>query len=81
MHSSGSQTFVRAAIAIATGVHTRVEFEDSPFLPHNPEPSSNADYVEWAVTQARLHGREPATPAQAHDLLGLLPPVAAAMSA
>ncbi len=79
VHSSGSQTFVLAAIA--TGVHTRVGFEDSPFPPHNLEPRSNADYVDWAVTQARRHGREPATPAQARDLLGLLPPVAEAMSA
>jgi 3-keto-5-aminohexanoate cleavage enzyme len=72
-HSSGSQTFVIAAIAIATGAHIRVGFEDSPFLPNNPSPHSNAEYVEWAVTLARLHGREPATPAQARELLGLLP--------
>ena len=33
-HSSGSQTFVLCSIAIATGAHIRVGFEDSPFLPH-----------------------------------------------
>ncbi len=72
-HSSGSQTFVIGAIAIATGAHLRVGFEDSPFLPHNPQPSSNAQYVAWAVNLARAHGREPATPAQARSILGLLP--------
>jgi uncharacterized protein (DUF849 family) len=72
-HSSGSQTFTIAAIAIVTGAHIRVGFEDSPFLPNNPSPLSNAQYVEWAVDQARAHGREPATPQQARELLGLLP--------
>jgi uncharacterized protein (DUF849 family) len=72
-HSSGRQTFVLAAIAIATGAHIRVGFEDSPFLPNKESPVSNAEYVDWAVTLSRLHGREPATPAQARELLGLLP--------
>ncbi|MCH8282102.1 MAG: 3-keto-5-aminohexanoate cleavage protein, partial [Chloroflexi bacterium] len=31
-HSSGSQTFVIAGIAVATGAHIRVGMEDSPFL-------------------------------------------------
>lgn len=73
-HSSGDQTFIIAGIAIATGAHIRVGFEDSPFLPNNPAPTSNAQYIEWAVTMARHQGREPATPAQAREILGLLPP-------
>jgi 3-keto-5-aminohexanoate cleavage enzyme len=72
-HSSGSQTFVIAAIAIATGAHIRVGFEDSPFLPNNSSPASSAQYVEWAVMLARAHGREPATPEQARQILDLLP--------
>ena len=74
-HSSGSQTFVIAAIAIATGAHIRVGFEDSPFLPNNPAPRSNADYTDWAVTMARQQGREPATPAQTREILGLIPAI------
>ena len=74
-HSSGSQTYVIAGIAVATGAHIRVGMEDSPFLPGNPTPRSNAEYVEWAVSLARLQGREPATPSQAREILGLLPPV------
>lgn len=72
-HSSGSQTFVIAGIAVATGAHIRVGMEDSPFLPGNPTPRTNAEYVEWAVNLARLQGREPATPPQAREILGLLP--------
>lgn len=72
-HSSGSQTFVLCSVAIATGAHIRVGFEDSPFLPNNPMPASNAQYIEWAVTMARLGGREPATPEEAREMLGLLP--------
>ncbi len=74
-HGSGLETFTIVALAIATGAHLRVGFEDSPRLPNNPQPRSNAEYLEWAVTLARLHGREPATPAQAREMLGLLPPV------
>ena len=72
-HSSLGQTFTLCAIAIATGKHIRVGFEDSPYLPNNPQPKSNAEYIEWAVTMARLQGREPATPQQARDMLGLIP--------
>ena len=64
-HSSGLLTFEIVTLAIATGAHVRVGFEDSPWLPNNPQPRSSADHVEWAVTMSRLHGREPATPAQA----------------
>ena len=73
-HSSGSQTFTLCAIAIATGAHIRVGFDDSAALPHKAQPRSNAEFVEWAVTLARLHGREPSTTAQARELLGLLSP-------
>ena len=71
--SSGIQTFGIAAIAIATGAHMRVGFEDSPFFPNDPSPRSNAGYTDWAVAMAWQHGGEPATPAQTREILGLLP--------
>ena len=74
-HSSGPQTFTIVALAIATGAHVRVGFEDSPRLPNDPQPKSSADFVEWAVTMARSLGREPATPSRAREMLKLLPPV------
>ena len=70
-HGSGLQTFTIGAFAIATGDHLRVGFEDSPRTPTNPQPRSSAEFVEWAAALARLHGREPATPRQARDLLHL----------
>lgn len=70
-HGSGLHAFTIAAMAIAMGDHVRIGFEDSPRLPTNAMPRSNADLVEWAVTVARLHGREPATPSQARALLRL----------
>ena len=72
-HSSGAQTFLIASMAIATGAHIRVGFADSLFLPNNPMPKSNGEYVDWAVTMSLLHGREPATPTQARKILGFLP--------
>lgn len=70
-HGSGLHTFIIGAMAIAMGDHIRIGFEDSPRLPTNAMPRSNADFVEWAVAVARLHGREPATPSQARALLRL----------
>jgi len=72
-HSSGLLTFEIVALSIATGAHVRVGFEDTPWLPNNSQPRSSADHVEWAVTMSRLHGREPATPAQAREILDLIP--------
>ena len=52
--------------------HVRVGFEDSPSLPDDPQPDSNARFVEWAVRLSRSLGREPLSPAEARPLLGLL---------
>ena len=71
-HGSGLDTFRTCALAMATGAHVRVGFEDSPALPTNDSPTSNAEFVEWAVQLARLHGREPMTPRQARTALGLI---------
>lgn len=73
VHGSGATTYTTAALAMAAGAHVRVGFEDSPFLPNNPQPASNAAYVEWAVTMARMLGREPITSEEARELLGIAP--------
>ena len=72
-HSAGMQTFQLCSIAVATGAHIRVGFEDSPSLPMEEQPKSNASYVEWAVAMANLHGRTPMTTEEARQYLGLLP--------
>ena len=70
-HGGGRHTFPLAAVAIATGAHVRVGFEDSPTLPDDAQPDSNARFVEWAVRLARSLGREPFSPGEARPLLGL----------
>jgi 3-keto-5-aminohexanoate cleavage enzyme len=52
------------------GGHVRVGLEDSPFDPDG-RPSTNLAQVERIVAVIRSRGYEPATPAQARDLLGL----------
>ena len=71
MHGSGATAYKTAALAMATGAHVRVGFEDSPRLPDNEQPLSNAAFVEWAVTMARMLGREPVTPAEVRELMDL----------
>jgi 3-keto-5-aminohexanoate cleavage enzyme len=56
--------------ALALGGHVRVGLEDSPFDPDG-RPSTNLEQVERIVAIVREHGGEPATPAQARELLGL----------
>lgn len=55
--------------ALLTGAHLRVGFEDAICLPSGTLAADNADLVRWAVSAARDHGRQPATPAQARALL------------
>ena len=58
------------ALALGMGGHVRVGWEDNPYLPDGT-PGSNAQLVETVVTLARLLGREPATPDEARDIVGL----------
>jgi 3-keto-5-aminohexanoate cleavage enzyme len=71
LHGSGPTSFTTATLAVAAGAHVRVGFEDSPRLPGDDRPSSNAAFVEWAVALARMLGRQPATPAEVRALLDI----------
>ena len=55
------------------GGHVRVGLEDSLYLERGRMAASNAEQVAKAVRILRELGREPATPAQARELLGLSP--------
>jgi 3-keto-5-aminohexanoate cleavage enzyme len=59
------------ALALSVGGHVRVGWEDNPYLPDGSPSRSNAELVEAIVQIARLMGREPATPAQAREIIGL----------
>lgn len=61
------------ALALSIGGHVRVGWEDNPYLPDGSPSRSNAELVDEIVKIARLMGREPATPAQAREIIGLAP--------
>jgi 3-keto-5-aminohexanoate cleavage enzyme len=70
-HGIEDSVFTIASLAIATGAHVRVGFEDRATLVDGSLATSSADFVRWAVQVARAHGREPATPQEARQLIGL----------
>lgn len=70
-HGIEDSVFTIAGLAIATGAHVRVGFEDRATLVDGSLAKSSADFVAWAVNVARAYGREPATPQEARQLLGL----------
>lgn len=59
------------ATALALGGHIRVGLEDNFYLPSGKMANSNGELVEAAVQLSRLVGREPASIAEARQMLGL----------
>jgi 3-keto-5-aminohexanoate cleavage enzyme len=53
------------------GGHMRVGLEDNARIPNGELARSNAELVEWAVRVAQINGREPATPDEAREIMGL----------
>jgi 3-keto-5-aminohexanoate cleavage enzyme len=70
-HGLEDSVFTIASLAIATGAHVRIGFEDRATLVDGVPAQSSADFVSWAVEVARAHGREPATPQEARQIIGL----------
>ena len=60
-----------SAAALAMGGNVRVGLEDNFYLPDGEMAESNADLVAAAVDLAASVGREPATPDEARDILGV----------
>ena len=58
-------------LAIATGGHVRVGWEDNPFLPDGSASRENAELVDVVVRMARDIGRDIASPDEARALIGL----------
>lgn len=65
------------ALALGMGGHVRVGWEDNPYLPDGTQSRTNAELVDKVVQLARLMGREPATPSEAREIIGLPSRVAA----
>lgn len=65
-------TFLAAAIAMGASV-VRIGFEDSAYLAPGVEATANHQVVEKLVNLIRAMGLEPATPAEAREILHTLP--------
>jgi len=59
------------AAALSMGGNVRVGLEDNFYTPDGKMAESNADLVAAAVEMARDVGREPATPDEAREILGV----------
>jgi 3-keto-5-aminohexanoate cleavage enzyme len=62
------------AVALGMGGHVRVGWEDNPYLPDGRPSRSNAELVDEVVKLARQLGREPATAAEARQIVGVAKP-------
>lgn len=71
--AAGKHQMPFATQSALVGGHVRVGLEDSLYLERGRMATSNAEQVAKAVRILRELGREPATPAQARELLGLPP--------
>ncbi|ARS90628.1 3-keto-5-aminohexanoate cleavage protein [Natrarchaeobaculum aegyptiacum] len=60
-----------ASAAAAMGGNVRVGLEDNFYRPNGEMAESNAELVEDAVELVRTVGREPATPDEAREILGV----------
>ena len=69
--SMGPTQLPLTTIALAMGLNIRVGMEDNVLYRRGEPLRDNAQLVERAVRIARELDREPATPAQARELLGL----------
>jgi uncharacterized protein (DUF849 family) len=66
-----SQEFPMVAQAVLLGGHVRVGLEDNLYLRRGVLANSNAQLVERAVSVVEAIGSQPATPAEARQLLGI----------
>jgi len=67
----GRHEFPMAVLAIVSGGHVRVGFEDNVYLAKGVLAKSNGELVEKVVRLAAELGREVASPAEARKILGL----------
>jgi uncharacterized protein (DUF849 family) len=69
----GRDQWPLVAAALAMGGNVRVGLEDNFYLPDGEMADSNADLVERAAGMAEGVDREPATPDEAREILGIDP--------
>ena len=69
-----TQSYPMLAQAAILGGNVRIGLEDTLYLEKGVKAKNNRELVEKAVKLIRLLGKEPATPTEARDLLGLAEP-------
>lgn len=67
----GGHDLQMACLALAMGGHVRAGFEDNAYYRPGEIATSNAQPIERLVRVARELGREPASPGEARQMLGL----------
>jgi len=67
----GPHAYPMLAQALLLGGHVRIGLEDNYYLEKGVKAPHNAALVEKAVTIMRSLGAEPATPAEAREILGM----------
>jgi 3-keto-5-aminohexanoate cleavage enzyme len=70
-HGNGTATYPILELALESGAHIRIGFEDTVTLPDGTAPNSNADEVNLVREIARAKGRRPATPNEARRIIGI----------
>jgi uncharacterized protein (DUF849 family) len=70
----GATSFPMVAQSALLGGNVRVGFEDNFYLSRNTPAKSNAQLVEKTVTILKSLDKEPASPQEAREILGLIQP-------
>lgn len=67
----GTEEYKAITMSCLSGGHMRVGLEDNVKRPNGEPVSGNGELVEYAVKIAELLSREPATPDEAREIMGL----------
>jgi len=67
----GEHQWKMVSAALSMGGNVRVGLEDNFYLPNGEKAAGNAELVEQAVEMTYDVGREPATPDEAREILGI----------
>ncbi len=67
----GTEQFPSITLSCMVGGHMRVGLEDNIRIPTGELAKGSYEQVEWAVKIAQILGREPATPDEAREIMGL----------
>ena len=67
----GTEQFPAVTLSCMVGGHMRVGLEDNIRIPTGELAKGSYEQVEWAVKIAQILGKEPATPDEAREIMGI----------